>query len=275
MNKLIVICSGDQLGKSTLIKGLCEHYNYKNITIRHCDKPPKDLISNESFDFQFKCFEQEFQLIDFVSHINNKYCYHDNIIIYDRFYLGEYVYGQLFRKEDLKQIKNKILYLENQYLRNNLYLDVYLIMLTSDPEFFLNKEDGQSFSKNLEQKTKELALFKEAGEFSTIKNKLLMKIDKWGEFRDKQEILDEAISFLDNTRTILEYYQIKDMKNLQKVKAIQDESGHWYVIPNELSKTFYKDMEDEDFLDSGDFDNKYEEYRTGGDLNLVQLFAEL
>lgn len=60
-----------------------------------------------------------------------------------------------------------------------------------------------------------------------------------------------------------------------KVKAIQDGDGHWYVIPNELVDNFYLDLEDENLVDSGEFDNKYSEYRTGGDLNIIQLYAEV
>ena len=59
-----------------------------------------------------------------------------------------------------------------------------------------------------------------------------------------------------------------------EVVAIQDDSGHWYVIPKELKNDFYIDGDDEDFVDSGKFDNKYGEYRTGGDLNLVQLYIK-
>jgi len=61
---------------------------------------------------------------------------------------------------------------------------------------------------------------------------------------------------------------------MKKVKAVEDESGHWYVLPNELIASFWKDMENHDFVDSGKFDSKYGEYMTGGDLNLVQLYAE-
>ena len=61
---------------------------------------------------------------------------------------------------------------------------------------------------------------------------------------------------------------------LIKVNAAQDDSGHWYVIPIELYDEFLKEGEIEDFVDSGGFDNKYGKYRTGGDLNLIQLYAE-
>jgi thymidylate kinase len=202
MNKLIIICGGDQLGKSSLIKGLCEYFNYKNITLRHCDKPPANLNQVESVDFQFKCFYREGNLINFIFDKFNettiKYHYCDNIIMYDRFHLGEYVYGQMFRKVEAKFLKAKLLFFEKSFLN---YPDVNLITLTSDPEFFLEKEDGNSFSKNLEEKTKELELFKEAHEFSSIKNKTIIKVDNIGIFRPKEDILKEALTFLYNDKT--------------------------------------------------------------------------
>jgi hypothetical protein len=60
---------------------------------------------------------------------------------------------------------------------------------------------------------------------------------------------------------------------ISKVKVIKDESGHWYVLPNDILNEFKKDELDEDFVDSGEFDKKYGSYRTGGDLNLVQLYV--
>jgi len=60
-----------------------------------------------------------------------------------------------------------------------------------------------------------------------------------------------------------------------KVKAVQDENGHWYVLPNDVVAEFEKDGQNEDFVDSGDFDNKYNKYRTGGDLNNTQLYANI
>lgn len=60
-----------------------------------------------------------------------------------------------------------------------------------------------------------------------------------------------------------------------KVKAVKDESGHWYVIPNELIDDFERDEEDEDMVDTVEFNNKWMKYRTRGDLNLIQLYAEI
>ncbi len=62
---------------------------------------------------------------------------------------------------------------------------------------------------------------------------------------------------------------------LEKVKCVQDSDCHWYVIPNHLITEFDQDVENEDMVDSGEFDAKYAKYATGGNLNLVQLYAEL
>lgn len=62
--------------------------------------------------------------------------------------------------------------------------------------------------------------------------------------------------------------------NMIKVTAARDDSGHWYLIPSELSSQFYKDCENEELADSGEFDEKWGQYMTGGSLNLVQLYIE-
>ena len=50
-----------------------------------------------------------------------------------------------------------------------------------------------------------------------------------------------------------------------KVKAVTDGDGHWYIIPNDIVDDFDNDLADEEICDSGQFDNKYGQYRTGGD----------
>lgn len=196
--KLIIIEGTDNVGKGTLIKNLCNYYNYHNVTIRHCDKPPKNISTKEVLDFQFKVFVQEAKLINHIFSMHNSLLYHDNIIIYDRFYLGEYVYSQMFRGADPEYVKQRLLEYEKFYLnyKDENGFKPYLVTLSADSNFILSKEDGQSFSQNLEQKTKELELFKEVHEFSMIPNKLLVKVDNNEVFRTKEDILNEVINFI-------------------------------------------------------------------------------
>lgn len=62
---------------------------------------------------------------------------------------------------------------------------------------------------------------------------------------------------------------------LKRVSAVQDDSGHWYVIPAEKAGEFFKDSESELLVEYGEFDNLWGKYRTGGDLNLTELWAEI
>lgn len=62
---------------------------------------------------------------------------------------------------------------------------------------------------------------------------------------------------------------------MKKVVAVQDDSCHWYVIPSEMEDEFNSDLEglgDDNIDEWGD---KYGKYITGGDLNLIQLYAEI
>ena len=70
-------------------------------------------------------------------------------------------------------------------------------------------------------------------------------------------------------------------ENYIPVKPVQDEDGHWYIIPNNeieefheiLEKLINTDYNDMDLLD--EFDDKFDKYKTGGDLNLKQLYIKL
>jgi len=72
----------------------------------------------------------------------------------------------------------------------------------------------------------------------------------------------------------------------QRVVCLQDEASHWYVIPYEMSKEFNYLMNKWYELDSkGDyeggediveeFEYKFGKYRTGGDLNNIELYTKI
>lgn len=69
---------------------------------------------------------------------------------------------------------------------------------------------------------------------------------------------------------------------IQKVIAIQDDSCHWYVIPAEMQSKF-RELEEQMGSDnqnvydraSTEFDELFGHCRTGGDLNNIQLYADL
>jgi len=190
--KHIIIEGGDRLGKDTLIRGIQDSYE-DNWTIRHFGKPPKGMSPKETLDFQFDVFYKEAIFVDyFMNEFSDEYGYYDNSIIWNRSHLGEYVYSQMFRGIGKREIKERIKLFETRNLSSNMYL----FTLTASPYFFLSKEDGDSFSQSLEQKTRELELFKEAHNLSIIPHKKIVKVDYEGEFRSKEKILETVINFI-------------------------------------------------------------------------------
>lgn len=61
---------------------------------------------------------------------------------------------------------------------------------------------------------------------------------------------------------------------LKPIKAVEVQ-GDWYVVPLDEFEDFLFDSKDDELLESGDFDNIWGKYQTGGDLNLIQLWAEM
>jgi len=194
--KHIIIEGGDRLGKDTLIRGIQDSYE-DNWTIRHFGKPPKGMSPKETLDFQFDVFYKEAIFVDyFMNEFSDEYGYYDNSIIWNRSHLGEYVYSQMFRGIGKREIKERIKLFETRNLSSNMYL----FTLTASPYFFLSKEDGDSFSQSLEQKTRELELFKEAHNLSIIPHKKIVKVDYEGEFRSKEKILESVINFINDEK---------------------------------------------------------------------------
>lgn len=64
-----------------------------------------------------------------------------------------------------------------------------------------------------------------------------------------------------------------------KVVAVRDDSSHWYVIPKEKMGIFqnYMNSLEEDWTSEleNSFTKEFDKYRTGGDLNNIQLYAEI
>ena len=125
----------------------------------------------------------------FAEHINDnidgdEWGYHENILIWNRSHLGEYVYSQMFRGINKKDVALRLRDFESR----NLSPKQYLITLTASPQFFLAQEDGESFSQDLESKSRELLLFKEAHTLSAIPRKKLIKVNQGNSYREHEHI---------------------------------------------------------------------------------------
>ena|ERR1041384_2106710 len=68
----------------------------------------------------------------------------------------------------------------------------------------------------------------------------------------------------------------KEKGPLQRVTAVQDDDGHWYVIPAGDVNEFHGMLDEAARNDDYDeFNMKFSKYLTGGDLNIIELWAKL
>jgi thymidylate kinase len=192
--KHIIIEGTDRTGKDTLITSIKDHFKDHNITVRHFGKP-KNPPNVTALEFQRICFRKEGTLLAVLSSFEEDvYSYFENVLIWNRSHIGEYVYGHMFRNEPLDKLLNFILIYEQTFINPR---HTYYIQLEADPQFALDREDGNSFSQTLEEKKREMELFLEAYHFSSIDKKMLVKVDDgMGNFRNKNDIFDQIKDFI-------------------------------------------------------------------------------
>lgn len=63
--------------------------------------------------------------------------------------------------------------------------------------------------------------------------------------------------------------------HLYRVKVVTDGDGHWYVVPVELADTFTEMLSAGEADEYNAFNEMFSMYRTGGDLNNAELWAEV
>lgn len=152
-NYNLIIEGPDCVGKGTFIKELKKQIH--SDAIIHFGKPPKDEKDPKAY--QKNIFETEMSKLK-----------EDRCIIYDRFHLGEYVYGPT-----RGYTGNYIYDLEEKYLTKKVQDKTLLIVFTASPEKLSDRDDGFSIYKN---KEKEVSLFYEAYKKSNISKKFYMDI---------------------------------------------------------------------------------------------------
>lgn len=94
-------------------------------------------------------------------------------IIFDRAHLGEWVYGKIYRDYDA----DWIYYLEEMYLPYMTFDPPKLIVFVDRPENLIARDDGLSYSIELDKKRFEVDRFIDAYDRSTFQHKLLIDIE--------------------------------------------------------------------------------------------------
>lgn len=188
----IIIEGPDRCGKNTLIKNLCEQFSYDNVVVRHCAKPPRNIGIADVYKWQMRAFIEEGKLSRYLSSMDEReFKYYENLLIHNRYYPGEYVYGIMWRGYRKEFISEKLKVFENTYVNLDSTL---LVTLYGDEEFLMSKEDGNSLSQTVQKKREEVDLFLEFHEKSLIRNKLSLKVNNGTDWLNPTDIFNEVLN---------------------------------------------------------------------------------
>jgi thymidylate kinase len=178
---LTVIIEGvDRLGKTTLQDGLGKKIGdvfaeFGELREVHCTYPPKGLTQSQQIEFQRNTYLGE---LAFLSYSYNQ----DKINIYDRFLMGERIYGPKYRGYMPDYIHD---------FEERLDIDsTYLVVLTGSEELVRSRFDND-FIK-IEDIGALLETYRSEYELSHIQHKMLLDVEKL----TPEETVDTVYDFI-------------------------------------------------------------------------------
>jgi thymidylate kinase len=169
---MIYVIEGlDRCGKTTFINYLTKHIKNPKLLNIHSVKPPVGVDpsrwSSEYYDI----------LIDTILKLHNE----NFDVIMDRSWIGEAVYGPLYRNVSigLDKLEEKLDYVQ-RFFKLFLFIDT--------PENISLRDDGLSISNKIEDLEKEIELFNTAFDNTKITEKYLID---WSQVKYDNHYLDE------------------------------------------------------------------------------------
>lgn len=187
VKKLIIVEGTDNSGKDTLINNLLNYFKDENVELKHFDRPRsrnnKDaaLEQNDSFT----------SFAHYLKDVND-----DRIVICNRAWYGEYIYGVLYRERNPKDVVDMINGIESFLIENQI--DTTYIQLFADPYFLTKNDDGQSLSEGKTEIIEtEAQMFTDIFNKSKIQNKKMIQTVIDGEFIPKEEVANQAIELIE------------------------------------------------------------------------------
>jgi thymidylate kinase len=170
--KVLLLEGLDNVGKSSIASELMLRFKDKyNILFMHSRSPMQenvDPLTYQSVEFYMKADTAAHMAIyeeckDTYIPENNKHPLSETLCIFDRSWLDEYVYGQIYREEPLWEILLMITNCFEALMQPGVMLEkmqVAIVYLDSTPEFSIYKDDGRSFTSDIENYTKKLDIVK-------------------------------------------------------------------------------------------------------------------
>lgn len=184
--KYIIIEGQDRCGKDTQIGLIQKHFNNDFFHVFHYSKVPFNT-NMEHISVNTRMYKDMFQIM--IENLGK-----ERNFIFNRSHLGESVYSKRYRKYDGSYVFD----IEKNYthiLEHNLMM----IVLVNTPLFLLEREDGLSLSKSVDDIHYERNAFIEAFNKSSIKFKKLIECDS----KSIEIINQEIINFIQNSCNII------------------------------------------------------------------------
>lgn len=187
--RVIIIEGPDNSGKNTLIHNIID--NHDVVKVIHCHKPERG--DSDPFSTMKRIYLWHAEEI-----IRDKIEGHVDVVVFNRYHISEYVYGQMYRNGNPEAIKEMIdtidEYLINNIGKENIY---YVQLYCTAPSLLIKHEDGLSLSGGSEERIKtELEKFEEIYQYSKL-NKIKIRInDGEGNFNSRGHIVEQFKKFI-------------------------------------------------------------------------------
>lgn len=182
-NLFIVIEGPDNVGKSTLIKNIKDHFNDMSLINLHFGNVKQDS-KEDVIAYSKKTFQDMFCIMQ------DQATRDKSGVICDRAHLGEMVYGPIYRNYPA----DFVIDIERQWTNYlPVWNNLFLVTLYDTPERLIERDDGLSFSTDLDKKTTEINNFLSAHDKSLIKHKLKLNIKD----HDAEQASSAVIEFIE------------------------------------------------------------------------------
>ena len=208
--KVVIIEGIDNTGKTTVIHELMNRYDrvyYMHATKPDETDPVKCAIEQKKY---FHTMVEDIRRVE-QSNLNV------DLIILDRSWLGEYVYGCLYRGNGDEYVKDMIKECYEHLSRLTMRLaglNFSTILYIASPEFCAKNDDGKSISEgHIDAIARERERFIEILESdAVIGKKCIINVEKDGEFLPKDEIFEMTMNVINDYR---DSFSAKDMMYTQ------------------------------------------------------------
>lgn len=180
----ILLEGTDRVGKSSQAQAILNYFASRGKVVQMLHYGAiKSLTPSESESYSGKLYTDMFLMAKDASKTSR-------VLVFDRSHLGEYVYAPMYRNYDGSYIFD----IEEKFKKDNpeAFDTVYLLTFIDDAESIIKRDDGLSFTTNLDKKQKEIDAFVEATNKSHLNHKKIINIKG----KSIDDVSKEVIEFI-------------------------------------------------------------------------------